>query len=138
MAEEKGLDLVEIAANSTPPVCKIIDYGKFKYDQTKREKENKKAQHHVKVKEVKVKPNIDENDFQVKLRRGRSFLEEGNKVKLTCMFRGREQAHPEVGERVVKRYCSEVEDIGTPEAMPKRMGRFLTVVIAPGAKKKRA
>lgn len=138
LAEREGLDLVEVVANSEPPVCKIIDYGKFRYDQTKREKESKKAQHQVKVKEVKVKPNIDEHDFQFKLKRAREFLSKGNKVKLTCMFRGREMAHPEVGREVVKRMCDELEDIGTPEAPLKMFGRSLTTVIAPGARKKKS
>lgn len=95
LADEHGLDLVEISPNAQPPVCKVIDYGKFRYDQTKRDRESKKAQHQIKVKEVKLKPNIDEHDFQFKLRRARQFLEKGNKVKVTCMFRGREMAHPE-------------------------------------------
>lgn len=137
MAERDGLDLVEVVPNGDPPVCKIIDYGKFRYDQTKREKESKKAQHQIKVKEVKVKPNIDEHDFQFKLKRARQFLEKGNKVKVTCMFRGREMAHPEVGREVVKRLCDQLEDVGTPEAPLKMFGRSLTTVIAPGARKRK-
>jgi translation initiation factor IF-3 len=133
----EGLDLVEVVPTSKPPVCKIIDYGKFRYDQTKREKESKKAQHQVKVKEVKVKPNIDDHDLDVKQRRARDFLDKGFKVKLTCMFRGRENAHPEIGEAVVRRFCESLEDIATPESMPKRMGRTLTLVLAPGVKKKK-
>jgi translation initiation factor IF-3 len=85
----------------------LIDYGKFRYDQTKREKESRKTQHQVKVKEVKLKPNIDEHDFQTKLKRARQFLEKGNKVKLTCFFRGREMAHTDVGKKVVQRFCDE-------------------------------
>ncbi|MFN0065365.1 MAG: translation initiation factor IF-3, partial [Chlamydiales bacterium] len=103
LAQEAQLDLVEVAPNASPPVCKIIDYGKFRYDQTKRERESKKAQHQVKVKEIKLKPNIDEHDFQTKLKRARQFLEKGNKVKVTCMFRGREMAYPELGKKVVQR-----------------------------------
>jgi len=137
LAEREGLDLVEVVPGAEPPVCKIIDYGKFRYDQSKREKENRKTQHQVRVKEVKLKPNIDEHDFQFKLKRARQFLEKGNKVKLTCMFRGREMAHPEVGREVVKRMCDEVQDVGTPEAPLKMMGRSLTTVLAPGARKKR-
>ena len=136
MAEAAGLDLVEISPNAHPPVCKIIDYGKFRYEQAKREKEQKKAQHQMKVKEVKVKPNIDEHDLQVKIRRARDFLSKGDKVRLTCQFRGREMAHPEIGRKVVERFCQEVEDLGTREAPLKRMGRMLSTVIAPTSKKK--
>lgn len=137
LAEEAGLDLVEISAGSVPPVCKIINYGKFRYDQTKREKENKKAQHQIKVKEVKVKPNIDEHDLQTKLRHARDFVSKGNKVKITCTFRGREMAHPEIGEKLVKRMCTELEDIAQSETPPKIFGRMLSVVLAPGPKKKK-
>lgn len=135
MAQDAGLDLVEVAPQSQPPVCKIIDYGKFRYDQTKREKESKKTQHQVKVKEIKLKPNIDEHDFLTKLKKGREFLEKGNKVKLTCFFRGREMAHPDIGKKVVQRFCDELADVGTLEAPLKMMGRSLTSVIAPGGKK---
>ena len=136
-ANDEGLDLVEVVPNSTPPVCKIIDYGKFRYDQTKREKENKKAQHQVKVKEVKVKPNINEHDLQTKLKRAKEFISKGNKVKVTCMFRGREMTHPEIGLRLVQRVIEELEEVATAEDAPKRFGRFLTVVLAPGVKKKK-
>jgi len=135
MAAEAELDLVEVVPNATPPVCKIIDYGKFRYDQTKREKENKKAQHHNKVKEVKFKPNIDTHDFDVKLHRAEDFLSKGHKVKVTCMFRGREQAHPENGERLVRQFCDDLKEVAAPEAPAKRMGRFLHVVLAPTGKK---
>ena len=134
-AQDAGLDLVEVAPAAQPPVCKIIDYGKFRYDQTKREKESRKTQHQVKVKEIKLKPNIDEHDFQTKLKRGRQFLEKGNKVKLTCFFRGREMAHTDVGKKVVQRFCDELADVGTLEAPLKMMGRSLTSVIAPGGRK---
>lgn len=134
-AQDAGLDLVEIAPKANPPVCKIIDYGKYRYDQTKKEKESKKAQHQIKVKEVKVKPNIDEHDFQTKLRNARSFLEKGNKVKITCMFRGREVVHKDIGERVVLRFSEELEDVGSPEAPPKMFGRAMNMVIAPQKKK---
>ncbi|GAB4193173.1 MAG: translation initiation factor IF-3 [Simkaniaceae bacterium] len=135
-AESVGLDLVEIAPNANPPVCKIIDYGKFRYQQTKKEKESKKSQHQVKVKEIKIKPNIDEHDFQVKVRRAREFIEKGNKVRLTCMFRGREMLHQEIGEKILQRFCTELEDIAAPEAPLKKLGRNLSLVIAPGSKKK--
>ncbi len=137
MADEAGLDLVEVVPTSNPPVCKIINFGKFRYDQTKREKESKKAQHQVKVKEIKLKPNIDEHDLQTKLRHAREFIAKGNKVKISCTFRGREMMHSEIGERVVRKMCDELEDIATPESPAKMLGRTLGVVLAPGAKKKK-
>ncbi len=137
MADEAGLDLVEVVPTSNPPVCKIINFGKFRYDQTKREKESKKAQHQVKVKEIKLKPNIDEHDLQTKLRHARDFIAKGNKVKISCTFRGREMMHSEIGERVVRKMCDELEDIATPESPAKMLGRTLGVVLAPGAKKKK-
>ncbi len=132
----EGLDLVEIVPNSNPPVCKIIDFGKYRYDQTKREKESKKAQHQIKVKEVKLKPNINEHDLQTKLRHAREFLIKGNKVKVTCMFRGREMAHPEVGNRLMEKVATELEDVSDKEAPANLMGRFLTIMLAPSLKKK--
>jgi len=135
MAERDNLDLVEVAANANPPVCKIIDYGKYRYQQTKKDKESKKAQHQVKIKEIKVKPNTDDHDLQTKLKRARDFIEKGNKVRVTCMFRGREMAHPEVGRRIVQKVIDELSDIATPEAFPKQMGRNLSVTLAPGVKK---
>lgn len=137
MADAEGLDLVEIVPGSNPPVCKIINFGKFRYDQTKREKESKKAQHQVKVKEIKFKPNTDENDIETKARHARDFLAKGNKVKVTCTFRGREMAHPEIGEKLMQQFCSDLEDVATIEAPLKMMGRMLTAVLAPGAKKKK-
>lgn len=136
MAEDAGVDLVEIVATSSPPVCKIIDYGKYRYDQTKREKESKKAQHQIKVKEVKVKPNIDDHDLETKLRHAREFLTKGNKVKVTCQFRGREMAHPEHGAKLMARVVEDLSDVSTVEAPPNMMGRILTMVLAPGGKKK--
>jgi translation initiation factor IF-3 len=137
MAEEHGLDLVEIVPGSSPPVCKIINFGKFRYDQSKREKENKKAQHQIKVKEIKLKPNIDVHDLETKRRHAREFLTEGNKVKITCTFRGREMMHPEIGEKIVRDICQSLEDISSAESPAKMMGRMLLVVLAPGAKKKK-
>lgn len=135
-AQEAELDLVEIAPNASPPVCKIIDYGKYRYSIAKKEKESKKAQHQIKVKEVKLKPNTDQHDFEVKARNARKFLEKGNKVKITLMFRGREMAHPEIGIKMVEKMCETLEDLGTRESEPKRMGRFITTVVSPGSKKK--
>jgi len=136
-AEAEGLDLVEIVPGSNPPVCKIINYGKFRYDQTKREKESKKSQHQIKVKEVKLKPNIDGHDLQTKTRHAREFISKGNKVKVTCTFRGREMVHAEIGEKLVRKMCDDLEDVATPEAPAKMFGRVLTVVLAPGIKKKK-
>jgi translation initiation factor IF-3 len=137
MAEEQGLDLVEIVPGSTPPVCKIMNFGKFRYDQSKREKESKKASHQIKVKEIKLKPNIDVHDLDTKTRHARDFLVDGNKVKITCTFRGREMMHTEIGEKIVQGMCQKLEDISIAEAPPKMMGRMLLVVLAPVAKKKK-
>lgn len=136
-ADEAGLDLVEISAGSNPPVCKIINYGKFRYDQTKREKESKKAQHQIKVKEIKLKPNISIHDLETKMQHIRDFLAKGNKVKVSCMFRGREMMHPEIGEKLMRKLCEDLEEIAIAEAPLKFLGRILTVVLAPGAKKKK-
>ncbi len=137
MAQDAGLDLVEVVPTSVPPVCKIINFGKFRYDQTKREKESKKSQHQIKVKEVKVKPNIDDHDFETKLKHARNFIDKGFKVRVTCVYRGRELAHPEIGQRVVERFCLGLEDVASPESPLKRLGRNLTTVLAPGGRKKR-
>jgi translation initiation factor IF-3 len=134
-AEQTGLDLVEIAPTADPPVCKIIDYGKFRYQVTKKEKESKKSQHQVKVKEVKVKPNTDDHDLNTKLKHAREFIMKGNKVRITCVFRGREMQHPEFGQRVVQKMCEDLSDIASPESPAKMMGRSLSVVLAPGGKK---
>jgi len=136
-AEEAGLDLVEIVPGSNPPVCKIMNYGKFRYDQTKREKENKKSQHQIKIKEIKLKPNIDANDLNTKLRHAKEFISKGNKVKITCTFRGREMMHPELGESIVQKMCDDLDEIAIPEAPMKMFGRILNVVLAPGSKKKK-
>lgn len=137
MADAEGLDLVEIVPGSNPPVCKIINFGKFRYDQTKREKESKKAQHQVKVKEIKLKPNTDDHDLDTKKRHAKDFIAKGNKVKVTCTFRGREMAHPEIGEKMMQKFCSDLEDVAMAESPPKLMGRMLIVVLAPGVKKKK-
>lgn len=138
MAREAGMDLVEVVAGSVPPVCKIIDYGKFRYDQTKRERESRKAQHQVKIKEVKFGPNISDHDLQVKVRHAKEFLEEGNKVKFTCMFRGREITHPEVGDRLFNDIITQLDEISMVEAAPKLLGKILSMVLAPASKKKKA
>ncbi len=135
LAEAANLDLVEISPNANPPVCKIIDYGKFRYQQTKKEKENKKAQHQVKIKEIKVKVNTDQHDLEFKLKHAREFIEKGNKVRLTCMFRGRQMAYPELGKKVIQQLIDGLADIANAEGTPKLMGRNMSVTLAPGAKK---
>ena len=135
LAQDTGLDLVEISPNADPPVCKIVDYGKFRYDQTKKEKESKKAQIQIKIKEIKLKPNIDEHDFMTKCKQARAFIEKGNKVKVTCVFRGREMAYPQLGERIMQRMCDELEDIALIESPIKMMGRSLLCILAPGGTK---
>jgi translation initiation factor IF-3 len=137
-AQQLGLDLVEVVANATPPVCKIIKYGKFRFEQEKRDKQQskeskKKAQ---KLKEIKVKLNIGDHDLETKLRHARKFLEEGDKVKVTCMFRGREMARPELGDKLMQKICDELKELAVVEVPPKRMGRFITLILAPSAKKK--
>lgn len=135
-AEQSGLDLVEISPNAEPPVCKIVDYGKYRYQQTKKEKESKKTQHQVKVKEVKIKPNTDDHDLLTKLKHAKEFLTKGNKVRITCVFRGREMQHPEIGMQSVQRMIEDLSELSTPESEPKMLGKNLSVVLAPGAKKK--
>ena len=135
-AEQAGLDLVEIAPSAEPPVCKIVDFGKYRYQLTKKEKEQKKAQHHVKVKELKLKPNTDDHDLVVKIKHAREFIAKGNKVRVVCVFRGREAQHPEFGMRVIDRICQDLADVASPEAPAKMQGRMMAIVLAPGAKKK--
>lgn len=134
-AEKSGLDLVEIAPNAQPPVCKIIDYGKFRYQLTKKEKETKKAQHQIKVKEIKVKPNTDDHDLEVKARHAREFILKNHKVRFTCVFRGREMQHPEFGHKVIQTLIEKIADVASPESPAKLLGKSLSVTIAPGAKK---
>ena len=130
LAEEAGLDLVEVSPNAKPPVCKIIDYGKYKYWKKKKEHEAKKHQTVIHVKEVKFRPRIDIHDFGVKMRRIREFLEEGNKVKATVMFRGREMAYRDQGVALLKRVSQGVHDIGKVEMEPKREGYVMVMILA--------
>lgn len=134
-AEQDGLDLVEIAPTAQPPVCKIIDYGKYRYQLTKKEKESRKAQHQVRVKEVKLKPNTDDHDLFVKVRHSREFITKGNKVRVVCVFRGREMMYPELGARILQRFCEQLADIASIEVAPKMMGRSLSATLAPGVKR---
>jgi translation initiation factor IF-3 len=135
MAEEAEVDLVEIAPTAVPPVCRIMDYGKFKYQEQKRAHEAKLKQKQVQVKEIKLRPGTDENDYQIKLRNMTRFLEEGDKVKVTLRFRGREMAHQEFGMRQLERIKADVDAIGLVEQMPKMEGRQMIMIIAPAKKK---
>ncbi len=130
-AEEFGLDLVEVQPNVDPPVCKILDYGKYKYEAQKRANEARKKQKIIEVKEIKLRPNIDEHDYQVKMRNVVKFLSGGDKVKVTLRFRGREMAHQELGANVLTRVREETEEIAKIEAMPKMEGRQMIMVLAP-------
>jgi translation initiation factor IF-3 len=134
MAEEVGLDLVEISPNANPPVCKIMDYGKYKYEQQKRESEARKKQKIIEVKEVKFRPGTDTHDYQVKMRNVLKFLEGGDKVKITLRFRGREMAHQDLGRNLLERIAEDVKDVGRIENMPKMEGRQMIMIIGPGAK----
>ena len=126
-----GLDLLEISPNASPPVVKILDYGKFKYEVQKKKNEAKKKQKVVEIKEIKVRPNIDENDYQVKMRAMRTFIEEGDKVKVTLRFRGREMAHQEIGIKVLERIRGEMDATTKVEQMPKMENRQMVMVLAP-------
>ena len=126
-----GLDLAEISPNADPPVVKILDYGKFKYEQQKKKNEAKKKQKVIEIKEIKVRPNIDENDYQVKMRAMKSFIEEGDKVKVTLRFRGREMAHQDIGIKVLERIRSELEVQTKVEQMPRLENRQMIMVLAP-------
>jgi translation initiation factor IF-3 len=125
------LDLVEVAPEARPPVCRLMDYGKFKYEEARRAREAKKKQHTIHVKEVKFRPGIEEHDYEFKTRHVRSFLEEGDKVKVTMMFRGRQLSHPELGLEVLERVLADVEDVGKIESQPTREGRTMIMVLAP-------
>ena len=131
LAEEAGLDLVEISPNAAPPVCKIMDFGKFKYEQQKRESEARKKQKTIEIKEIKFRPGTDTHDYEVKMRSVMKFLDEGDKVKVTLRFRGREMAHQELGVRVLERIQQDIEDMAKVEQMPRSEGRLMTMVIAP-------
>lgn len=133
-AVDRGLDLVEVSPSAKPPVCRIMDYGKFKYQQQKRVAEAKKKTARIELKEVKLRPKTDVHDFNVKVKNVRRFLDAGNKVKVTIMFRGREVTHPEFGRELLKRVAGEVADIGVVEFFPSMQGRFMHMVMAPNKK----
>jgi translation initiation factor IF-3 len=130
-AQSVGLDLLEISPNADPPVVKILDFGKFKYEQQKKKNEARKKQKVIEIKEIKVRPNIDENDYQVKMRAMKSFIEEGDKVKVTLRFRGREMAHQEIGIRVLERIRSEMDPVTKVEQMPRMENRQMVMVLSP-------
>ena len=136
MAEEQHLDLVEVAPKAKPPVCRIMDFGKYRYEQQKREKEAKKKQKIVTIKEVKLRPNIEQHDFNVKLKNALRFLEEGNKVKVTLMFRGRELSHPELGREVLDRVSEQLKELVSIERDAKLEGKNMTMILAPKAQTK--
>lgn len=130
-AADKGLDLVEVAPDARPPVCRLMDYGKFKYEAARKAREAKKKQHNTQLKEVKFRPGIEDHDYDFKIRHARRFLEEGNKVKLTMMFRGRQMSHPEIGLEVLQRVTEDLQDLSKVEMQPLREGRTMTMVLAP-------
>lgn len=130
LAEDAGLDLVEVSPNAKPPVCKILDYGKYKYEQQKKAAEARKKQKTVDVKEVKIRPGIEDHDYQVKMRNARKFLENGDKVKVTMRFRGREMAHQDIGFNLLKRMIEELADVGKVDLHPKMEGRQIIMVMS--------
>lgn len=130
-AYDAGMDLLEISPNAVPPVCKITDFGKFKYEQQKKANEARKKQKVVEIKEIKVRPNIDDHDYEVKMRAAKSFIEEGDKVKVTLRFRGREMAHQDLGAKVLERIRTELSEIVKVESMPRLENRQMVMVLAP-------
>ncbi len=135
-AKQYGIDLVEVSPTAKPPLCKIMDYGKFKYDQEKKKKEQKKHQVQTKLKEVKFRVNVGDHDYDTKMRNLRKFIEHGDRVKVSLMFRGRENAHRELGFEVVQRVIKETEDIATVDQVPRLQGRFVTAILVPKKKGK--
>ena len=129
MAREQGIDLVEVAPNARPPVCRLMDYGKFKYEQRKKQQKAKEKQHRIRVKGVRLRPKTDEHDFQVKVERARKFLEQGNKVQVTLLFRGREMAHTELGRNQLQRFAEVLGDVSSVERFPKMEGRRMTMLL---------
>ena len=130
-ARELGIDLVEISPNERPPVCKLMDYGKYKYDQKKKKRQQQKHNHETQLKEIRLRPKTDTHDRDVKLKRAKTFLEKGDKVQFTMMFRGRENAHREIGLKIFKEICNDFEELAKVEQAPKVLGRRMTIVLAP-------
>lgn len=131
MARERGLDLVEVAPNAVPPVCRLMDYGKFRYEQSRKERESRRNQHVVELKEVRLSPKIDDHDLDTKGRQAAKFLGEGDKVKLTVRFRGREMAHTDIGMGLLVQLAEQLRSSGTVELAPKMEGRAMSMVVAP-------
>ena len=131
IAEEQGYDLVKIAPNSTPPVCRIMDYGKFRFEQTKKEKEAKKNQRVIEIKEIRLGPSIGDNDFNTKIKNGIKFLNEGNRVKVSVRFRGREMAHTEIGRDLLVRFAEAIAETATLDKEPKMEGRSMSIFLSP-------
>lgn len=131
MAKEADLDLVEVAPNSRPPVCRIMDYSRYKYEQSKKEKLARKKQKNIELKEIKLKPKIGEHDYQFKLRHAQRFLKKGDRVKVTLTFRGREIVHPDLGRKILDRFSRDIASIGEMIKEPSREGRFLIMIIGP-------
>ena len=129
-AEEQDYDLVKISPNAVPPVCKIMDYGKFRFEQMKKEKEAKKNQHVVEIKEIRMSPGIDTNDFNVKVRNAQRFLSDGNRVKVTVRFRGREMAHTDIGKRLLEKFAEDCTEVATMDKEPKLDGRHMTMFLS--------
>lgn len=135
LAFDQDMDLVKISPNAVPPVCKIMDYGKFRFEQLKKEKEAKKNQHVTEIKEIRMSPKIDTNDFNVKVRNAQRFLREGNRVKITVRFRGREMAHTSLGEELLKRFSQDCAEIANMEKAPKLDGRHMMMFLSPKTNK---
>jgi translation initiation factor IF-3 len=131
IAEEKDLDLVKIAPGSNPPVCKIMDYGKYRFEQSKREKEAKKNQHVIEVKEIRMSPSIGENDFNTKLKNAQKFLRDGDRVKVTVRFRGREMAHTNIGEQLLRKFAEQCAELANLDKQPKLEGRNMSMFLSP-------
>lgn len=132
IARQNGVDLVEVAPNAVPPVCRILDYGRFKYDQAKKERESKKHQHNVVLREIRMKPKIDDHDVDFKTRTAEKLIKEGDKVKVTIMFRGREVTHPQLGRELLDRIYESLKEVVTVEKPAGMEGRHMTMILAPG------
>ena len=131
MARQRGLDLVEVAPNAMPPVCRLMDYGKFRYEQSRKERESRKHQHVVELKEVRIRPKIDDHDLETKGRQAAKFLDHGDKVKLSVLFRGREMAHPDIGKGLLDQLIELLRSHGTVEQAPRLEGRTMTAIMNP-------
>jgi translation initiation factor IF-3 len=132
LARERDLDLVEVAPTAVPPVCRLLDYGKFKYEQAKKDRESKKGQHASVLREIRMRPKIDRHDLEMKARNAEKFLKGGDKVKMTVMFRGREMIHPEIGHNLLNQVAEQLKEVSVIERPPNMEGRFLSTILAPG------